>query len=73
MSTAMVFGLAFSTVLTLVFCPVMLSAPAVWKESWQRLRARFGKSVDGEEGKTSTSGKPEPADAEQEAYPQAAE
>jgi hypothetical protein len=47
LSTAMVFGLAFATVLTLVFCPVMLSAPTVWKEGWQRLRGRFGKDDGG--------------------------
>ncbi len=47
LSTAMVFGLAFATVLTLVFCPVMLSAPTVWKEGWQRLVSRFRKD-DGE-------------------------
>jgi multidrug efflux pump len=47
LSTAMVFGLAFATVLTLVFCPVMLSAPAVWKQGWQRLRSRFRKDAGG--------------------------
>jgi multidrug efflux pump len=71
LSTAMVFGLAFATVLTLVFCPVMLSAPTVWKEGWQRLRGRFGKDAGG-----TASGKAEqrkPVEAETEAFPQAAE
>jgi multidrug efflux pump len=70
MSTAMVFGLAFSTVLTLVFCPVMLAAPTVWKESWTRLRARIGKGGD---VKAEASPKPEVVQDEPEAFPQAAE
>jgi len=70
MSTAMVFGLAFSTMLTLVFCPVMLSAPTVWKESWQRLRARFGK---GGKAEVEAPGKPKLVNTEPETYPQAAE
>jgi multidrug efflux pump len=70
MSTAMVFGLAFSTVLTLVVCPVMLSAPTVWKEGWQRLRARFGKGGDKE---IEAHGKPKLVSGETEAFPLAAE
>ncbi len=70
LSTAMVFGLAFATVLTLVFCPVMLSAPTVWKQGWQRLRSRFGKS-DGETAEK--TGTPKPVETEPEAFPQAAE
>ncbi len=76
MSTAMVFGLAFSTVLTLVFCPVMLSAPTVWKESWQRLRERFSRTKGvavSSEGKLIDGKKQRPAVEEPEAYPQAAE
>ncbi len=75
MSTAMVFGLAFSTVLTLVFAPVMLAAPTVWKESWQRMRGRFRKSgtdtTGGVEAKTGKKRKP--AEDVPEAFPQAAE
>ena len=70
LSTAMVFGLAFATVLTLVFCPVMLSAPTVWKESWQRLRGRFRKN-GGSTPKSAEERKP--VTSEPEAFPQAAE
>ncbi|MGI9514591.1 MAG: efflux RND transporter permease subunit [Anderseniella sp.] len=75
MSTAMVFGLAFSTVLTLVFAPVMLSAPTVWKESWQRLRNRVsGKGDDASATTQPKAGKKDkPADDVPEAFPQAAE
>ena len=76
MSTAMVFGLAFSTVLTLVFAPVMLSAPTVWKQSWQRLRERFSRTRDDGtpaviQAKSGKSRKP--AGDVPEAFPQAAE
>ena len=76
MSTAMVFGLAFSTVLTLVFAPVMLSAPTVWKQSWQRLRERFSRTRDDGtpaviQAKSGKSRKP--ASDVPEAFPQAAE
>ncbi len=40
LSTGMVFGLAFATILTLVLNPVLLAAPTVWKESFVALRAR---------------------------------
>lgn len=76
MSTAMVFGLAFSTVLTLVFAPVMLSAPTVWKESWQHWRDRASRksdvdasvAVQPKAGKKGKRGDDVPA-----AFPQAAE
>jgi multidrug efflux pump len=70
LSTAMVFGLAFATVLTLVFCPVMLSAPTVWKQGWQRLRGRFRKDDGGTPDKAEER---KPVTAEPEAFPQAAE
>jgi len=76
MSTAMVFGLAFSTVLTLVFAPVMLSAPTVWKEGWQRLREKFsGKNDDATTVATQPKAgkKRKPVDDVPEAFPQAAE
>ena len=75
MSTAMVFGLAFSTVLTLVFAPVMLSAPTVWKESWQRMRDRWRSSdADASAAVQPKAGKKrKPADDVPEAFPQAAE
>jgi len=40
LSTAMVSGLAFATILTLVLNPVLLAAPTVWKESFAAFRAR---------------------------------
>ena len=40
LSTAMVFGLGFATILTLVLNPVLLAAPTVWKESFKAMRAR---------------------------------
>jgi len=75
MSTAMVFGLAFSTVLTLVFAPVMLAAPTVWKESWQRMRDRFRKSDAETTGsvESKTGKKRKSSDDVPEAFPQAAE
>ncbi len=76
MSTAMVFGLAFSTVLTLVFAPVMLAAPTVWKESWQKMRGRFSGGSDDKAStavETDTGKKRKPVDDATEAFPQAAE
>jgi len=42
LSTAVIFGLGFSTLLTLVLVPTLLAAPAVYGERIARLRARFG-------------------------------
>jgi multidrug efflux pump len=73
LSTAMVFGLAFATILTLIFCPVMLSAPEVWRQGIRRLRTRFRRrrTTNGD-GKPSAA--PEAAnDTEPEAFPEAAE
>ena len=41
LSTAIIFGLAFSTVLTLIIIPTMLAMPAVYAERWQALRQRW--------------------------------
>ncbi len=41
LSTAVIFGLAFSTLLTLVLVPTLLAAPTVWGERIAGLRARF--------------------------------
>ena len=41
LSTAIIFGLGFSTVLTLVLTPVWIAAPAVYKARWQQLRERI--------------------------------
>jgi len=43
LATAISFGLAFATLLTLFLTPVLLAAPTVWKESLARLFARFKK------------------------------
>ncbi|RMF00844.1 MAG: efflux RND transporter permease subunit, partial [Alphaproteobacteria bacterium] len=39
LSTAIIFGLGFATLLTLVLTPVMLALPAVYREKWRRWRA----------------------------------
>ncbi|WP_417684140.1 efflux RND transporter permease subunit [Roseibium sp.] len=44
LSTAVISGLAFSTILTLIMIPVMIAMPSVWVGSWQSLRTRFRKS-----------------------------
>jgi multidrug efflux pump len=41
LSTAVIAGLAFSTILTLVMIPVMIAMPSVWVGSWNSLTARF--------------------------------
>ena len=47
LATAISFGLAFATVLTLFLTPVLLAAPTVWKDMfvdmYARLSARFGR------------------------------
>ncbi|MEM7429232.1 MAG: efflux RND transporter permease subunit [Pseudomonadota bacterium] len=49
LSTAIIFGLGFSTLLTLVLTPVWIAAPAVYAARWRRLRGwmseRRGKGV----------------------------
>lgn len=40
LSTAIIFGLAFSTILTLVVVPVMLAMPETVSKRWRRLRGR---------------------------------
>jgi len=76
MSTAMVFGLAFSTILTLVFAPVMLAAPTVWKESWQSWRGKSSRTGDDASSgavQPKAGKKSKPGDDVPEAFPQAAE
>ncbi|MTI43515.1 multidrug efflux pump [Roseibium hamelinense] len=41
LSTAVISGLAFSTLLTLIMIPVMIAAPSVWVQTWLSLVARF--------------------------------
>ncbi len=43
LSTAIIFGLAFSTILTLVVVPVMLVLPETVSRTAQKVRARFGR------------------------------
>ncbi|TCT05414.1 multidrug efflux pump [Tepidamorphus gemmatus] len=40
LSTAVIFGLGFSTVLTLIVIPTMLAMPSVWRDRWQAWRGR---------------------------------
>src|SRR5690606_683357 len=40
LSTAIVFGLSFATLLTLVLTPVLLAAPDVYRSAWAGWRAR---------------------------------
>jgi multidrug efflux pump len=40
LSTAVIFGLGFSTLLTLIVIPTMLAMPSVWTERWNNWRER---------------------------------
>jgi len=40
LSTAVIFGLGFSTLLTLILIPTMLAMPSVWAEKWRNWRER---------------------------------
>ena len=57
LSTAIIFGLGFSTLLTLLLIPTMLALPYVYQQRWQWLRARYATPVSG----TQTAPLPEPA------------
>lgn len=46
LSYALVCGLSFATILTLMLTPALLAAPYVWKQRIQRWRGRDGKTVD---------------------------
>jgi multidrug efflux pump len=48
LSTAIIFGLGFSTLLTLLLIPTMLALPYVYQQRWKALRTRFSKPVDAE-------------------------
>jgi multidrug efflux pump len=41
LSTAVMFGLAFSTLLTLIIIPTMLVMPTIYVKRWQAMRGRF--------------------------------
>lgn len=49
LSTAIIFGLAFSTLLTLIVIPTLLVMPDVWRQKWRAWRGRG----DAEEGEPS--------------------
>ncbi|SUB01674.1 Swarming motility protein SwrC [Pannonibacter phragmitetus] len=57
LSTAVIFGLGFSTLLTLVLIPVMIAMPGVWAGSarrlWQRVTGRQPGSGPGSDGDAS--------------------
>lgn len=40
LSTAVIFGLGFSTLLTLILIPTLLAMPSVWREHWRAWRGR---------------------------------
>jgi multidrug efflux pump len=67
LSTAVISGLAFSTLLTLIVIPTLLAMPAVWADRWRRLRARWSRKPDEQPDHTSEAAEPRPA------LPQAAE
>jgi len=66
LSTAVISGLAFSTLLTLIVIPTMLAMPSVWAERWTNFRERR------RGGPVKQDDLPPPSDAEP-ALPQAAE
>ncbi len=41
LSTAIIFGLGFSTLLTLLLTPVWIAAPSIYRERWVNMRNRF--------------------------------
>ncbi|MCP5081063.1 MAG: efflux RND transporter permease subunit [Alphaproteobacteria bacterium] len=43
LSTAIIFGLGFSTMLTLILTPVWIAAPELYRTRWHNLRARMAK------------------------------
>ncbi|GAB5376872.1 MAG: hypothetical protein AcusKO_33340 [Acuticoccus sp.] len=62
LSTAIISGLAFSTILTLVVVPVMLAMPETVSKRWRRLRGRPEMALA---TGPATTGLPAPAPAEQ--------
>ncbi|MGE0847512.1 MAG: efflux RND transporter permease subunit [Flavobacteriaceae bacterium] len=68
LSTAIIFGLAFSTLLTLVLVPVMVAAPTVYRERWQRLRQRVARWRGGSPA-PAEAGAGKPRKAANDTYP----
>ncbi len=63
LSTAVIFGLAFATLITLVFVPTMVAMPAVYRERWQAFREKRRLKRGGAatpEGKTEDPTAPKP-------------
>ncbi|WP_289036150.1 efflux RND transporter permease subunit [uncultured Roseibium sp.] len=69
LSTAVISGLAFSTILTLVMIPVMIALPSVWVGTWRRLRNRraAGQSQQLEETPEVVEAQAQPAEEERPA------
>ena len=72
LSSAVVYGLAFSTILTLVLTPVMLAAPTVLRRKVMNLSAAVKAFIDRKYGRGSGQ-LPPPLRPQKEDYPQAAE
>ena len=65
LATAIISGLAFSTILTLVIIPTMLSIPEVWSSSFQSLRNKLNRRRERRaerrrQRKMGLAGQPEP-------------
>lgn len=74
LSSAVVYGLAFSTVLTLVLTPVMLAAPTVLRRKTMNLSAKIKEYIDRKYGRGGAGPQlPPPLPPKSEDYPQAAE
>ncbi|MDQ0316266.1 efflux RND transporter permease subunit [Amorphus orientalis] len=66
LSTAIIFGLGFSTLLTLVVVPVALAAPSVWSRKagalWRKIRGRRGSGTGPSEPSGQGPSYPQPAE-----------
>lgn len=78
LSTAVIAGLAFSTILTLLIIPVMIAAPSVWVKSWHRIMDRRAtrrnlalQTATANAGTGADTGNEEAAPAQQEQRPAA--
>ncbi|MHA1524407.1 MAG: efflux RND transporter permease subunit, partial [Alphaproteobacteria bacterium] len=65
LSTAVIFGLAFSTLLTLILIPTLLTMPTVYKQNfhiqfdrWQKWREQKADKKDGDKGPLAPAGEP---------------
>lgn len=62
MATAIIFGLAFATLLTLVVTPCLVTLPHVMRQSWRPTLARLGLGRLGLGGGTGSGAQPHPAE-----------